>query len=140
WVDRVAHITNFVMQMRTGATAGAAAQTYRLASFHEGSYIYQRPAHVPVKRFQAIIMAHHNVISVSAAIPFRDPDHAIEGSINGIAGVQIYIGSIMPAVAPVTKIRSNGRTFKRHFGIAFPFGFFQLYMQRIFNLAAVFPV
>lgn len=87
------------MQMRSGAPARIASQTYYFAGFDDLARIYQKTGQMTVIRFQAVRMPDDQQISIPTGVTrhFFNTHHTIKSRPYGIACGQ---GNVRPPVLP----------------------------------------
>ena len=102
--------------MRTGGTAGGAAQADDIAGTHPVSRFHIALGQVAVEGFQAIGMTDHHQVAVATHI-VRDAHPAVEGHGNGRSGRIREVNSLMPAAVTVTVLGARFDHVGAHIGI-----------------------
>ena len=98
-IEGIALVADFVVQVRPRTAARAATQTDDIAGPEQLPHLGELAAHVPVERFQAVIMPHQHEITPATGFVSHNAHNAVKGGADGIAGVQVQVGAVMPAVS-----------------------------------------
>ncbi len=96
-VERVAEESEFVVEMRSGGMASAAAEADRVASLDILVNFYEDSGHVSHDGLEAVVVADDDVMAVTFALVVDDADLAGKCCPDGVADVEAYVNAVMEA-------------------------------------------
>lgn len=94
-VDSVSHIPGFEVEVRSGASSGASAETDRIAGLYHLVRLHEMLVEVSVYRFEAVGVAYDNVIAVSACLIISETYFAIESGADCVVHLDAYVDTFV---------------------------------------------
>ena len=107
-IDGFSRKTGFKMQVRTETAPGVASQADGLAGTHLLVGGNELLGQVAVDGFEAVGMAHHDVIAIAALIVAHYADFAVEGGHDGVAGIDLDVKTFMYTFESGTVTETRG--------------------------------
>ena len=94
-IDCITHKTGLEMQVWTGASAGAAAQTYGLTCPYHLVRFHKYLVKMAINGLKLVGMAKYYVIAVASCLVIRKPYLAVESRIDCIVRLYGKVGSLV---------------------------------------------
>lgn len=96
-IDCVAHKTGLEVQVRTGGTAGVAAQGDGLAGLDNLVGLHEEAREVAIDGLEAVLMAHNHVEAETVALKLGEPHLAVKGGAHCVAHGRAQVHTLVVA-------------------------------------------